>query len=208
MEGFTIKSLGVIAANRYKSLDPEILENYYNLIYDPVKYHIYDFSNSVGCLLNIGSWKMATATIAETQVGEFMENFPQTFQSGWERVLFSCIDRSCSAGILSEPVNNISKAAFIAGDLELTFIKENDLQDQIGTIIGIANQSLIDKQFQTELELTRDSESEEWKTLLFRFYVNVTIEEFMSYQTELVRKFVYSIEPNKRKYFSLLIEPV
>ena len=206
MEGLTIERLGIFAANRYKSFDPNLLEHYYNFVYDPVKYHISGFSSLVGCMVNIGTWSIATTAV----IGREFEKREMglSFKNIFEKTFINSIEKYCQASFLSEPANRIYKGAFITGDEELAFIRNYHIQNEVGIIIEMANQVFINKEFQAEIALSVDSESEQWETLLFRFYVNVTTEEFMRYQKELVRRFVSNIEPSKRIYFSIIIEPV
>jgi hypothetical protein len=95
----------------------------------------------------------------------------------------------------------------LSGNSELAFIRRHNIESEFGIIVDIANKIFLNKGYQTEVELTADSESEGWETLLFRFYLDVTIDEFMKYQDELVKQFVSKIEPSKRTYFSIIIEP-
>jgi hypothetical protein len=206
MEGLTIERLGIFAANRYKSFDRNLLENYYNFVYDPVKYHISGFSSLVGCMVNIGTWSIATTAV----IGREFEKRETgiSFKNIFEKTFINSIEKYCQTSFVSEPANRIYKGAFITGDEELAFIRHYHIQNEVGIIIEMANQVFINKEFQAEIALSVDSESEQWETLLFRFYVNVTTEEFMGYQKELVRRFVSNIEPSKRIYFSIIIEPV
>jgi hypothetical protein len=206
MEGLTIEELGIFAANRYKSFDRNLLEDYYNFIYDPVKYHISGFSNLVGCMVNIGTWSIATAAVIEIEFEKKETGI--SFKNIFEKTFINSIEKYCQTIFISEPANRIYKGALITGDEELAFIRHYNIQNEVGFIIEMANQVFINKEFQAEIALSVDSESEQWETLLFRFYVNVTTEEFMVYQKELVRRFVSNIEPSQRIYFSIIIEPV
>jgi hypothetical protein len=96
----------------------------------------------------------------------------------------------------------------VSGDAELAFIKRNKIESEFGSIIDIASDTFVDKEYQTETELVVDPESEEWETLLFHFYLSLTTDEFMKYQRKLMKQFVSRIKPAKRIYFSLIIEPV
>ena len=95
----------------------------------------------------------------------------------------------------------------MSGDTELAFIKRNNIENEFGIIIDIANDIFVNKEYQAETESLVDTESEEWETLLFHFYLSLTTDEFMKYQGELMKQFVSKIEPTKRIYF-LIIEPV
>jgi hypothetical protein len=125
----------------------------------------------------------------------------------WGKLLVNSINVHCQSILTTDLENKISKSAILSGNSELAFIRRHNIESEFGIIVDIANKIFLNKGYQTEVELTADSESEGWETLLFRFYLDVTIDEFMKYQDELVKQFVSKIEPSKRTYFSIIIEP-
>ena len=199
METLT-KELGNIAIHNFKAIDPESLEGTSNPLYDPVKYRIAGVSNLVSWIVSAGSWAASTLNVLEA-----------TSVSGptaWGKVLVSSINVHYQRTLATDLGNKVSKHAILSGNSELAFIRQHDIENEFGIITDIANKTFVNKDYQTEVELMADSESEKWKTLLFRFYVKMTGEEFLQYQKRLTKGFVSAIEPSKRIYFSLSIEPI
>jgi hypothetical protein len=125
----------------------------------------------------------------------------------WGKFLVNSINANCRIILATDPGNKISKRAILSEDSE-SFIRRHDIESELGIVTDIAYKTFLDKDYRTEVELIADPESDEWKTLLFRFYVKLTGEEFLRYQKKLTKGFVSAIEPSKRIYFSLSIEPI
>jgi hypothetical protein len=201
-----IKELGEIAIHNFKAIDPESLEGTSNPLYDPVKYRIAGVSNLVSCIVSTGCWAASTLNVSGATAisGNVMAI---DLGSAWGNLLMNSINVHCQSILTTDLGNKISKSAILSGNSELAFIRRHNIESEFGIIVDIANKIFLNKGYQTEVELTADSESEGWETLLFRFYLDVTIDEFMKYQDELVKQFVSKIEPSKRTYFSVIIEP-
>ena len=202
----SIEDLGEIAIHNFKAIHPASLEGTSNPLYDPVKYRIAGVSNLVSCIISTGSWAVSTLNVsgATTILGNVKA---VGLGSAWGKLLVDSVSVHCQI-LATDQGNKISKGLILSGDSELAFMRSHNIESEFGIIIDIANKIFLNKDFETEVELTADSESEEWETLLFRFYLDVTIDEFMKYQDELVKQFVSRIEPSKRTYFSIIIEPV
>jgi hypothetical protein len=201
----SIKDLGEIAIHNFKAIDPESLEGTSNPLYDPVKYRIAGVSNLVSCIVSTGSWAVSTLNVSGTTA--ILGNVKTVdLGSAWGKLLMNSINVHCQI-LATDQGNKISKSLILSGNSELAFIRSHNIESEFGIIIDIANKIFLNKGYQAEVELTADSESQEWETLLFRFYLDVTIDEFMKYQDELVKQFVSKIEPSKRTYFSIIIEP-
>ena len=171
METLT-KELGNIAIHNFKAIDPESLEGTSNPLYDPVKYRIAGVSNLVSWIVSAGCWAASTLNVLEA-----------TSVSGptaWGKVLVSSINVHYQRTLATDLGNKVSKHAILSGNSELAFIRQHDIENEFGIITDIANKTFVNKDYQTEVELMADSESEKWKTLLFRFYVKMTGEEFTS----------------------------
>lgn len=202
-----IKELGEIAIHNFKAIDPESLEGTSNPLYDPVKYRIAGVSNLVSCIVSTGSWAASTISVSKrTQILGNVRTIDPGF--AWGKLLVNSITLHCQSILATHLENNINKSAILSGDSELAFIKSHNIESEFGIIIDIANKTFVNKDYQTEVELIADPESEEWETLLFRFYVKLTGDEFLPYQKKLTKGFVSAIEPSKRIYFSLSIEPI
>ena len=201
----SIKDLGEIAIHNFKAIDPESLEGTSNPLYDPVKYRIAGVSNLVSCIVGAGIWAVSKLNVPGTTA--ILGNVGTVdLGSAWGKLLMNSINVHCQI-LATDQGNKINKSLILSGNPELAFIRSHNIESEFGIIIDIANKIFLNKGYQTEVELTADSESEGWETLLFRFYLDVTIDEFMKYQDELVKQFVSKIEPSKRTYFSLIIEP-
>ena len=189
--------------HNFKALDPKSLEGTSNPLYDPVKYRITGVSNLVNCIVSTGSWVAST-------LGTLGPVFDRTkdLRSTWGKLLVNSINVHCQSILATNLQNRIRQSVILSGDPELAFVKSHNIENEFGIIIDIANRTFVNKDYQTEVELIADPESEEWETLLFRFYVNLTGGEFLQYQKELTRGFVSGIERRKRIYFSLSIEPI
>ena len=212
METLT-KELAEIAIHNFKAIDPESLEGTSNPLYDPVKYRIAGVSNLVSCIVSAGSWAVSTLNVsgaANVSGGTaIMSNVGKiALGSSWGKLLVNSINLHCQSILATHLENNISKSNILSGNSELAFIRRHNIESEFGIIIDIANKIFLEKGYQTEVELIADPESENWETLLFRFYVKLTGEEFLPYQKKLTKGFVSAIEPSKRIYFSLSIEPI
>ncbi len=199
----SIEELEEIVIHNFKAIDPESLKGTSNPLYDPVKYRIAGVSNLVSCIVSAGSLAVSALNVSEATT--IMGNVRRIAGSAWGKILVSSINEHCQS-ILATKVEN--KISAVSGDSELAFIMCHNIESEFGIITDIANKTFGDKHYQTEVELIADPESEEWKTLLFRFYVNLIGEEFLQYQKKLTKGFVSAIEPSKRIYFSLSIEPI
>jgi len=193
-----------IVIHNFKAIDSESLEGTSNPLYDPVKYRIAGVSNLVSCIVSAGSLAASIINVSEAtaslgSIGTI------TAGSIWGKIVVGSINEHCQSILASEVENK--KSAIVSGDSELAFIVRHDIENEFGIITDIANKTFGEKDYQTEVELIADPESEEWETLLFRFYLKLTTDEFMKYQRELTKQLVSKIEPAKRIYFSLIIEP-
>jgi len=195
-----IGQLGEIAIHNFKGIDPKWLEGTSNLLYEPVKYRIAGLSNLVGSMVGTGAWVASTVILGPTP----SVNKTATTQFEWGKL---SVNVDYGAIFAVESQNKIGRETILSGDSELSFVKRHNIENEFGIIIDIANKTFVNKDYQTQVELLADPESEEWETLVFRFYVNLTGEEFLQYQKRLTKGFVSAIQPNKRNYFSLSIEP-
>lgn len=207
MDANSIKGLGIVVIGKYKAIDPESLRGTSNLLYDPVKYRIADVSRLVNCIVSTGNWATSALSIPGTTATAGNATV-MDFRPAWEGLLVNSINVHCQTMLTSEPANRISRGAILSGDSELAFIARHNIESEFSAIIEIANKTFFNRDYQTQVELLADSESEEWETLIFRFYLRVTLDELMRYQHELIEKFVSEIDPSKRTYFSFTMEIV
>lgn len=192
---------------KFKSVDLLFSEDLSsNLIYDPVKYYIGPISNLASCMVNIGSWAVAIRTTTE-EISNWNEDMT-VYKHAYEKIFIHSINTYCQSAFLTEAPNKIGRGVILSEDAALAFIKRKNIESDFGSIIDMANEIFVNKEYQIETELLVDPESEEWETLLFRFYVKLTGDEFLPYQKKLTKGFVSAIEPSKRIYFSLSIEPI
>lgn len=104
--------------------------------------------------------------------------------------------------------NQIKRNTLVTGTDETAYMRKHNILEDVGTVIDLANKTFENKEYQLQLDLVADPEAEQWETLVFRFFVGMTPPEILHYQKELVRNFVARIEPSKRSYFSMVVEPV
>ena len=104
--------------------------------------------------------------------------------------------------------DQIRRNTLVTGSEETVYITKFNVSEEVGIIVELAEEVFRGKVYQAQLDLVADPEAEQWETLLFRFYIKATSEEFLKYQKELVKKFVSAIAPGKRNHFSLSIEAV
>lgn len=205
MQLYLSETLKNLVVGRYKLVDlAHSKEQVTNLIYDPAKYYTGSISNLVSCTINIGSWSEAiqyTSRIVPTN--ELRTYYGPTH----EKLFVNSVRVHCKDISVTGSVNRIDKGVIVSGDTELAFIMRHNIENELGIIIDIANRIFGERDYQTEVQLIADPESEEWETLLFRFYLSLSTDEFMKYQKELMQQLVSKIEPTKRIYFSLIIEP-
>jgi hypothetical protein len=207
MEIIPIETFLRAASHNYKSIGNHILNDYYNIIYDPVKYHIGELSNSFACFVNVGGWTTIETTGREVIASMEIGGGQSIFTTIPEKAFVHSIQGYCQV-FLSEQFNKINKDFVVTGDAELAFIVKHRIQNEVGIITDIAKQVFGKKEYQAELELVVDPESDQWESLIFRCYLKVTSDEFLRYQKSFAKRFVSQIEPDKRNYFSISIEPV
>lgn len=202
------EGLGEIAIHNFKAIDPESLEGTSNPLYDPVKYRIAGISNIVNCIIGTGNLIVSTLDVSLGASANSVSVGTIDLGPAWGKFLVDSIYANCRSILTSELVNKPSKGAAWSGDLELAFSTRHNLEDECGTIIEIADKIFHNRDYQTKVELIADPDSEEWETLVFRFYLRATVDELVKYQRDLIEGFVSEIEPGKRAYFSLNIEPI
>ena len=206
MERIFVKELGPLVVDKYKSIDLAFLEASSNPIADPAKHFIPGVSNLVNCIINIDGWFAAASTLRTIEIQSLWAEGTISHSAAYEKMLVSSLAVYCQVASGFEPLNKIGK--IVSGDRELAFIKKNSIEKELADMLDVATQTFKGKEYQTELELTTDPESENWETLLFHFYMSVGCDEILEYQHQLISRFVSLIEPRKRKYFSLLVEAV
>ena len=203
-----LKGLGEIAIHNFKAIDPESLEGTSNPLYDPVKYRIAGISNLVNCIIGTGNLIGLSLNVSPGASANSVSVVTIDLGPAWGTFLVNSINANCRSILASELVNKLSKGATVSGDLELAFSTRHNLEDEFGIIIEMANKIFHNKDYQTKVELIADPDSEEWETLVFRFYLRATVDELVKYQRDLTESFVSEIESGKRAYFSLNIEPI
>ena len=201
-------SFGKVVIGNYQAIDPKDLEGTSNPLYDPIKYRIADISNLVTCIIGTGNLIASILNASPAASANSVNVRTIDLRPAWGTLILNSINANCRRILASESVNKLSTVTVLSGDLELAFCKRHNLEDEFATVIEMANRIFHKKDYQTEVELIADPDSEEWETLVFHFYLKATVDELIKYQRDLSKSFVTEIEPDKRTYFSLDIEPV